>query len=127
MRNDVKVFLLMASLAALLGAIGQLAAGVTGFAFALALAAVTNVAMTHWSTTLVPRRYGACVGTAADAPQHHAIVGGLPRAGVPMPAVAIAHEPAHILRRDPTHPGTTERVRRLETFAATLLLKLRVT
>jgi len=102
-----KVFLLMAGLTALLGAIGQLLGGTSGLMFAIVFAAVTNVAMYFWSSSLVLRMYGARVITERDAPELYRTVDRLrQRAGLPMPTLAIAPHPqpnAFATGRSPSH------------------------
>ncbi|HYD52247.1 MAG TPA: M48 family metalloprotease, partial [Gemmatimonadaceae bacterium] len=94
--SDTKVFLLMAGLAGLLGAAGHWLGGTTGLALGLAIAVAANVAAYFGSASLVLRMYGARRVTAGEAPMLHAMVDRLrQRAGLPMPAVAIApqHQP----------------------------------
>lgn len=89
--NNTKVFVLLAGLAALFGAIGSALGGEQGMILALILAAVMNVGMYFTSGTLVLRMYGAREVTAADAPELYALVDQLrQRAGLPMPRLAIA-------------------------------------
>ena len=89
--STTKVFLLMAGLTALLGAIGHALAGQMGLILAIALAAVTNIGMYFWSARLVLRMYRAQVVTEREAPELYAMVDRLRRrAGLPMPTLAIA-------------------------------------
>jgi len=89
--NNVKVFLLMAGLTALLVGIGGAFAGRSGMLMALVLAGVLNFAMYWGSSNMVLRMYGAHVVTAREAPDLYEIVDRLrQRAGLPMPTVAIA-------------------------------------
>lgn len=89
--SNTKVVLLMAGLTALLGAAGGALGGSSGVVAAVALAAVINGAMYFWSGALVLRAYGARLVTEREAPELHALVDRLRRrAGLPMPAVAIA-------------------------------------
>ena len=92
--NNVKVFVLMAGLTALFGALGGLIGGQAGLGIALVVAAAMNVGMYWGSARVVLRMYRARVVTAAEAPELYAMVDTLRRrAGLPMPAVAIApHE-----------------------------------
>lgn len=89
--SNTKVFLLMAGLTALFGAAGGALAGSAGVGVALAMAAITNMAMYFWSASFVLRMYGARVVAEHEAPRLFAMVDALrQRAGLPMPAVAIA-------------------------------------
>ena len=105
--STTKVFLLMAGLTGLLGAMGHALGGTTGLTVALALAAATNVAMYFWSSRLVLRMYGAQVVTGHEAPGLYRLVDRLRlRAGLPMPTVAIApHDQpnAFATGRSPAH------------------------
>jgi len=107
MWNNTKVFLLMAGLTALLGAIGQFLGGTSGLFLAIVFAAVTNVAMYFWSSKLVLRMYGAQVIAERDAPALYRLVDRLrQRAGLPMPTLAIAPHPqpnAFATGRSPAH------------------------
>lgn len=90
MRN-LKVFVLMAGMTALLAALGQAIGGSSGFVFALGIAAVMNFVAYFASAHIALRSYGAQIVTAAQAPTLHAMVDRLrQRAGLPMPTVAIA-------------------------------------
>ena len=89
--NNVKVFVLMAGLTALVVAIGQSLGGGTGASIALLMSAAMNLFMYWGSSTMVLRSYGAQVVTAAEAPELYEMVNRLrQRAGLPMPTVAIA-------------------------------------
>ncbi|GLC24085.1 zinc metalloprotease HtpX [Roseisolibacter agri] len=89
--NNVKVFVLMAGLTALLVALGGAFGGSTGATIMVAVSAVMNLAMYWGSSSMVLRAYGAQVVTAAEAPELYAMVDRLrQRAGLPMPTVAIA-------------------------------------
>jgi len=89
--NNVKVFVLMAGLTALVVAIGQSMAGSSGAMIALGLSAAMNLAMYWGSSSMVLRSYGAKVVSAQDAPELYAMVDRLRQnAGLPMPVVAIA-------------------------------------
>jgi heat shock protein HtpX len=105
--STTKVFLLMAGLTGLLGAIGHALGGKTGLMVAIALAAVTNVAMYFWSSRLVLRMYRARVVTEREAPGLYRLVDRLRRrAGLPMPTVAVApHDQpnAFATGRSPAH------------------------
>ena len=97
----------MAGLTGLLGAIGHALGGKTGLMVAIALAAVTNVAMYFWSSRLVLRMYRARVVTEREAPGLYRLVDRLRRrAGLPMPTVAVApHDQpnAFATGRSPAH------------------------
>lgn len=105
--NNMKVFVLMAGLTALFGAIGAAIGGQGGMLMALGFAAVMNVAMYWGSSSMVLRMYRARTVTAAEAPELYAMVDRLrQRAGLPMPTVAIApHEQpnAFATGRNPEH------------------------
>ncbi|HET7459340.1 MAG TPA: zinc metalloprotease HtpX [Gemmatimonadaceae bacterium] len=105
--NNVKVFVLMAGLTALLVALGGAFGGSGGMTFALVMAIVMNFAMYWGSSSMVLRMYGARVVTASEAPELYALVDRLrQRAGLPMPTVAIApHEQpnAFATGRNPEH------------------------
>jgi heat shock protein HtpX len=107
MWSNLKVFVLMAGLTALLGAVGQLAGGTAGLAVALVLALGVNAAMYFWSARLVLRMYGARVVAEREAPELYEMVDRLRRrAGLPMPTVAIApHDQpnAFATGRSPAH------------------------
>src|SRR4051812_9069594 len=59
--NNVKVFVLMAGLSALVVAVGGLIGGSTGAMIALALSAAMNFAAYYGSSSMVLRAYGARV------------------------------------------------------------------
>lgn len=89
--GNMKVFVLMAGLTALFGAVGGLIGGQAGMMMALVFAAVMNVAMYWGSSRMVLRMYRARVVTHAEAPELYAMVDRLrQRANLPMPTVAIA-------------------------------------
>jgi heat shock protein HtpX len=92
--NNVKVFLLMAGLMALFGALGASFGGQNGMVMALLFGGVMNVIMYYNSSKLVLRMYGAHVVTEQEAPELYQLVDRLrQRAGLPMPVVGIApHE-----------------------------------
>ena len=105
--NNVKVFVLMAGLTALLVALGGAFGGSTGATLMVAVSAVMNLAMYWGSSSMVLRAYGAQVVTAAEAPDLYAMVDRLrQRAGLPMPTVAIAPQAqpnAFATGRNPEH------------------------
>jgi heat shock protein HtpX len=89
--NSLKVFILLAGLTALFGAVGGAVGGTSGAVLALGLAAVMNVVMYFGSASMVLRSYRAQVVDHAQAPELYAMVDRLrQRAGLPMPVVAIA-------------------------------------
>lgn len=92
--NNIKVFVLMAGMTALFGALGAWIGGQSGMFMALIFAGLMNVFMYYNSSRMVLRMYGAHVVTEQDAPDLYRMVDRLrQRAGLPMPTVAIApHE-----------------------------------
>ena len=89
--NNIKVFVLMAGLTALFGAIGASVGGQGGMVIALLMAGAMNVFMYYTSSTMVLKMYGARVVSRAEAPELYGMVDRLrQRAGLPMPTVAIA-------------------------------------
>jgi heat shock protein HtpX len=105
--NNVKVFVLMAGLTALLVGLGGTFGGQNGMVMALVFAGVMNFVMYYGSSKFVLRAYGARTVTAAEAPELYAMVDRLrQRAGLPMPTVAIApHDQpnAFATGRNPEH------------------------
>ena len=92
--SNIKVFVLMAGMTALLGALGAQFGGQSGMFMALAFAGAMNVFMYFNSSKMVLRMYRAQVVSEQDAPDLYRMVDRLrQRAGLPMPTVAIApHE-----------------------------------
>jgi heat shock protein HtpX len=89
--GNLKVFVLMAGLTALFGALGGYIGGTAGMTMALVFAGLMNFVMYFGSAQMVLRMYGARVVTAAEAPELYEMVDRLrQRAGLPMPTVAIA-------------------------------------
>jgi heat shock protein HtpX len=89
--NNVKVFVLMAGLTALLVGLGNVIGGQSGMMVMVALSALMNVGMYFFSSRMVLRAYGAQVVGPSEAPELYAMVDRLrQRAGLPMPTVAIA-------------------------------------
>ena len=89
--NNLKVFVLMAGMTALLGAVGGWFGGQTGMLLALLFAGAMNFFMYFGSAKMVLRMYGARTVTAAEAPELYEMVDRLrQRAGLPMPTVAVA-------------------------------------
>jgi heat shock protein HtpX len=89
--NNVKVFVLMAGMTALIVGLGQVFGGANGAMLAFGVAAAMNLGMLWGSSKLVLRSYGARVVTEAEAPDLYRMVDRLrQRANLPMPVVAIA-------------------------------------
>jgi heat shock protein HtpX len=89
--NNVKVFVLMAGLTALLVALGGALGGNGGLLLMLLVGGAMNFFMYFASSSLVLRMYGARTVTAQESPRLYAMVDRLrQRAGLPMPTVAIA-------------------------------------
>jgi heat shock protein HtpX len=89
--NNVKVFVLLAGLTALLVALGGAFGGRTGLVVMAGVGALMNVVMYFGSAKMVLRAYNAQVVGPAEAPDLYAMVDRLrQRAGLPMPTVAIA-------------------------------------
>jgi heat shock protein HtpX len=92
--HNVKVFVLLAGLTALLVSIGGAVGGSTGALLMVGLSAAMNLGMYWGSAKMVLRAYGAQVVTEAEAPELYRMVDRLrQRAGLPMPTVAIAPQP----------------------------------
>lgn len=89
--NNIKVFVLMAGMVALLTAIGSAFGGPQGALIGLLVAAVSNFAMYFSSASMVLRAYRAQVIGPQEAPDLYSMVDRLRQnAGLPMPSVAIA-------------------------------------
>ena len=89
--SNFRVFLLMAGMTALFGAVGGLIGGQSGMVLALVFAALMNVVMYWASAGLVLRMYRAQTITREQAPELYDMVDRLrQRAGLPMPTLAIA-------------------------------------
>ena len=105
--NNVKTMVLMAGLLGLFLLAGQLLGGSQGLVLALILGSAFNFIMYFFSDKIVLRMYGAQVVTEEQAPELYRMVDRLrQRAGLPMPAVAIApHEQpnAFATGRNPNH------------------------
>ncbi|MFL5384923.1 MAG: zinc metalloprotease HtpX [Longimicrobiaceae bacterium] len=105
--NNLKVFLLMAGMTGLLGAVGSAFGGQSGMVIALVLAAGMNLFAYFASAQMVLRMYGARVVGPAEAPELYAMVDRLrQRAGLPMPTLAVAPHAqpnAFATGRDPRH------------------------
>ncbi len=89
--NNIKVFVLLAGLTALVVGLGSALGGANGAMLAFGLAAVMNLFMFWGSSKLVLRSYKARIVTEAEAPDLYRMVDRLRQnAGLPMPTVAIA-------------------------------------
>ena len=89
--NNIKVFVLLAGLTALVVGLGSALGGANGAILAFGLAAVMNLFMFWGSSRLVLRSYKAQIVTEAQAPDLYRMVDRLRQnAGLPMPTVAIA-------------------------------------
>lgn len=94
MNNQLKTFLLLGALSALLVAIGG-AIGGRGLPIFLVLALVMNLGAYLFSDAIVLRMSGARVLDEGDAPALHGMVRELAAAaGLPMPRVAILADPS---------------------------------
>jgi len=105
--NNVKTLVLMAGLMGLFLLAGQLLGGSQGLVLALIVGSAFNFIMYFFSDRIVLRMYGAQVVTEEQAPELYRMVDRLrQRAGLPMPAVAIApHDQpnAFATGRNPQH------------------------
>jgi heat shock protein HtpX len=89
--NNVKVFVLLAGMTALLGVIGQAIGGQSGMVIALIIAGAMNFYMYFNSSTKVMKAFQAQALSRDQAPELYDIVDKLrKRAGLPMPTVGIA-------------------------------------
>ena len=89
--RQMKVFMLMAALTALLMLFGQYLGGQGGAMLFLGIAAVMNLGMYWFSDRAVLRMYKAQVIGPDDAPELYQMVDRLrQRAGLPMPKVAVS-------------------------------------
>ncbi len=89
--NNLKVFVLMAALTALLVSIGGWIGGANGALLFLVISAASNFFMYFASSKMVLRMYRARIVTEAEAPDLYRMVDRLrQRAELPMPTVAIA-------------------------------------
>ena len=105
--NNVKTFVLMAGLLGLFLLVGQLVGGSSGLVVALIIGSLFNFIMYFFSDRLVLKMYRAHVVGPQEAPELYAMVDRLrQRAGLPMPAVAVApHDQpnAFATGRNPEH------------------------
>ena len=91
--SNLKVFVLLAGMTALMGIVGQAIGGQGGLLIALLLAGVMNFYMYFTSSSKVIRAYKAKMVTRDEAPDLYSIVDTLrQRAGLPMPALGIASQ-----------------------------------
>ncbi len=89
--NNIKVFVLLAGMVALFGVVGGMLGGQGGMLIALAIAGVMSFIAYFNSSKVALRAYRAQVVTRDQAPELYDIIDRLrQRAGLPMPAVAIA-------------------------------------
>ncbi len=89
--NNLKVFVLLAGMTALFGAVGQALGGQGGMLIALLVAGVMNFIMYFTSSKTVLHAYKARTLSPEEASGLYATVDKLrQRAGLPMPTVAIA-------------------------------------
>ena len=89
--NNLKTAVLMAGMVALLMAAGQLLGGSQGLILGSLLGLGMNFVMYFFSDRMVLRMYGAQIVTEQEAPELYRLVDRLrQRAGLPMPAVAVA-------------------------------------
>jgi heat shock protein HtpX len=105
--NQVKTFMLVAALTALLLGIGYLVGGTGGIVLFAAMAIVFNFAMYWFSGPMALKMSRAVPVSEAEAPELHRMIGSLAqRAGVPMPAVYVTPAEQHnafATGRNPSH------------------------
>ena len=120
--NQLKTFLLMAALGALLVAIGGYMGGKYGATLALIIAFVMNIGSYWFSDKVVLRMYNAQEVTESEAPDLYHLVSQLvAKAGLPMPRVYIIPDPspnAFATGRNPSHAAVavTEGILQLLTW-----------
>lgn len=120
--NQLKTFLLMAALGALLVAIGGYMGGKNGATLALIIAFVMNIGSYWFSDKVVLRMYNAQEVTESEAPDLYHLVSQLvAKAGLPMPKVYIIPDPspnAFATGRNPSHAAVavTEGILQLLTW-----------
>jgi heat shock protein HtpX len=89
--NNLKVFMLLAGMTAIMGMLGQAMGGQGGMLIALLIAGVMNFYLYFTSSTKVMSAYKAKTVTPEQAPELYEIVDKLrQRAGLPMPTVGVA-------------------------------------
>jgi heat shock protein HtpX len=120
--NQLKTFLLMAALGALLVAIGGYMGGKSGATLALIIAFAMNIGSYWFSDKVVLRMYNAQEVTESEAPDLFHLVSQLvAKAGLPMPKVYIIPDPspnAFATGRNPSHSAVavTEGILQLLTW-----------
>lgn len=93
--NQVKTFILLAALSALLVVVGGYLGGQNGAIIALVIAVVMNIGSYWFSDKIVLRMHHAQEVTPEQAPDLYDLVGKLAQnAGVPMPKVYIIPDPS---------------------------------
>lgn len=107
MTSQIKTFLLLGLLSAVIIGLGGLVGGRTGLVVACGLALVMNIGSYWLSDSIVLRMYGARELSPSEAPWLHQIVEDLARrAGVPKPRICSIPEEApnaFATGRDPEH------------------------
>lgn len=107
MTSQIKTFLLLGLLSAVIIGMGGLVGGRTGLIVACGLALVMNIGSYWFSDSIVLRMYGARELSPSEAPWLHQIVEDLARrAGVPKPRICSIPEEApnaFATGRDPEH------------------------
>ncbi len=89
--QQIKVFVLMAGLTALMVVLGGYVGGQSGAILFFAFAALMNFGMYWWSDKVVLKMYRARIIDRGEAPELYDMVDRLrQRAGLPMPTLAIA-------------------------------------
>lgn len=105
--NNMKTFVLLAGLTALVAGAGRLIGGANGMVIGLGLAFVMNFVGYWFSDKIALSMSGAQEVTPQEAPDLHAMVGDLARrADLPMPRVYVIPQPApnaFATGRDPKH------------------------
>lgn len=119
MTSQLKTFMLLVLLSALLIVLGGFIGGRAGLIIAFGLAIVMNVGSYWYSDKIVLRMYNARELTEDEAPMIHTMVSDLAaQAGIPMPRICMVPEQApnaFATGRDPTHSviAVTEGIVRL--------------
>ena len=119
MTSQLKTFMLLALLSALIIVLGGFLGGKVGIVIAFGLALLMNVGSYWYSDKIVLRMYNARELSESEAPMIHAMVRDLAvQAGVPMPRICVVPEQApnaFATGRDPDHSviAVTEGIVRL--------------
>lgn len=119
MTSQLKTFMLLALLSALIIVLGGFLGGKAGIVIAFGLALLMNVGSYWYSDKIVLRMYNARELSESEAPMIHAMVRDLAvQAGVPMPRICVVPEQApnaFATGRDPDHSviAVTEGIVRL--------------